>query len=391
MAVSGISDDVDKSNGHVDALHIGEVSLVVVATVYVYGSTLWLIHRSAASAIDAEVPGFWGTLPSVWDHPEPNYVVSNAIGEFWSVLTTIPVAGALLMYQGLRYSYEPAVLTVYAVTCMMYTLAFSAHLTLQPLVFSLTVTSVMSNALWTFANFSMVFHPRLNSRFLRGLVVVSAFVTLVSTVATLPYVMKANGGVWTLFTVQTPGVILATTLASVLAAYAKTAEEKITYSLVRKSGLLLSTAMATSLIECLYGFEHGILADWYGFPWLHIIIHVLEQVGIYIYGVGLAALSTTVVEPRRPGAEVRHIGWLAYVYCPLAAAAPSQSCGVSSTTPAPTNEKVAAAEGMSVQRDAAAQEMHLRGRSQPSGTAARRRVESPAPRALLGDGASAAR
>ena len=51
--------------------------------------------------------GFWGTLPSDWDHPEPNYLVSPVVGEFWSVLTTIPVAGALLLQQGIRFGYGP--------------------------------------------------------------------------------------------------------------------------------------------------------------------------------------------------------------------------------------------------------------------------------------------
>lgn len=224
-------------------------------------------------------------------------MVSPAIGEFWSVLTTIPVAGALLMYEGLRYSYGSKVLCVYALTCGMYSLAFAAHLTLQKLVFSTTVVAVMSNALLTFAEFSYIVHRILHSKALRALVVLAAEVVLVGTVATLPYALKANGGVWTLFTVQSPGVFLATCLAGGLARRAREPSERAVYRTVLAAGCLLSTAMGLSLVECLVGFEYGFLGSCWGFPWLHIAIHGLEQVGIYLFGVGAAALHTLLLFP----------------------------------------------------------------------------------------------
>merc|ERR550534_3265559 len=114
----------------------------------------------------------------------------------------------------MKYRYPWKVLRIYAVTCTMYTLAFSAHLTLQKFVFSATVTSVMSNALLTFAEFSSVVHWTLRSPWIRGAIVLVAEVMLVSTVATLPYALSANGGVWTLFVVQSPGVFLAMAIRS---------------------------------------------------------------------------------------------------------------------------------------------------------------------------------
>jgi len=257
--------------------------------------------------------GYWGTLPTAWDHPEPNYVVSGAITEFWSVLTTIPVAGALLLYESLKYGYSAQVLLIHALSCAMYTLAFVSHLTLQWMLFSVTVTAVMSNALLTFAQFSIVVHHILERWEVRELVVVAGLSLLIPTVAQLPYALKSNGGVWTLLIVQSPGVFLAAAFAAFMYSRGRTRQERSTYGLVCTSGVLLSSAMVFSLVENLIGFERGFL-DWWGFPWIHIIIHVLEQVGIYIFGVGVAALSTLLVE-KREDAEVRFLGgWLPYLH-----------------------------------------------------------------------------
>lgn len=292
-----------------------ELALTAAAVTAAYGGGLYALHCWSGARGS---PNYWGTLPSAWDHPEPNYVVSAAIGEFWSVLTTIPVAGALLAYQGLKYRYGAKVVRIYALTCAMYSLAFSAHLTLQKLVFSTTVTAVMSNALLTFAEFSGVVHRTLRSPWLRWAVVFLGEALLVATVATLPYALSANGGVWTLFVVQSPGVFLATALAAGLAWRAKGEEERTTYRTVCIAGSLLSSAMLLSLVECLIGFEYGYISSLWGFPWLHIAIHVFEQVGIYVFGVGVAALHELLLrQPARAGAEVRYVGsFVPYLYCP---------------------------------------------------------------------------
>eukprot|EP00931_Biecheleriopsis_adriatica_P046899 TRINITY_DN26989_c0_g1_i1.p1 TRINITY_DN26989_c0_g1~~TRINITY_DN26989_c0_g1_i1.p1 ORF type:complete len:443 (-),score=75.42 TRINITY_DN26989_c0_g1_i1:96-1343(-) len=285
-----------------------------------YGGLLVCLHRFAlsshAGAADEQTHGFWGTLPSAWDHPEPNYVVSGAIGEFWSVLTTIPVAGFLLLYEGMRFGYGKKVMAIYCMTCCMYSLAFASHLTLQMHLFSTTVITVMSNALLTFALFSHVVHWSLDSKLFRAAIVLVAEIALVGTVTKLPYMIE-HGGVWTLFTVQSPGVFLATFLAGAMAWRSKCQKERTTFSLVGTAGSLLSTAMVLSLVECLIGFEKGFLEEFWGFPWLHIAIHVLEQVGIYVFGVGVAALQALLLSPEEfPGAEVRRVAGLSYLYCP---------------------------------------------------------------------------
>jgi len=306
-------------------LTLCELAVPVFAVITTYCSLLVGLHlrqtwaaRAAAEGVnDTDMGNYWGTLPSAWDHPEPNYLVSEAIGEFWSVLTTIPVAGTMLLYEGLKYKYGKKVLGIYGWTCLMYSLAFSAHLTLQKLVFSTTVTSVMSNALLTFAMFSSIVHRWLKSRALRGMFVLGAEAAIIFTVAWLPYSIK-NGGVWTLFYVQSPGVFLATGIAALMLWTSKRREETMTYRTVFGSGILLSSAMILSYFECTYGFEHGILTNWWGFPWLHIAIHVFEQIGIYLYGVGTASLQELLFEEQvREGAEIRHVGFgLPYLYCP---------------------------------------------------------------------------
>lgn len=205
------------------------------------------------------------------------------------------------------------VLAVHALTCVMYTLAFVSHMTLQWMLFSVTVTSVMGNALLTFAQFSIVVHHILERWEVREFVVVAGLSILIPTVAQLPYVLKANGGVWTLLIVQSPGVFLAAGFAAFMYCRGRTRQERSTYGLVCTAGVLLSSAMVFSLLENLIGFEWGFL-DWWGFPWIHILIHVLEQVGIYIFGVGVAALSSLLVE-KREDAEVRFLGgWLPYLH-----------------------------------------------------------------------------
>ncbi|CAL1127605.1 unnamed protein product [Cladocopium goreaui] len=306
-----------------------EVLLVVLTVVTLWCSALLYLHVNVA---DKTLNGFWGTLPSAWDHPEPNYLVSHGIGEFWSVLTTIPVAGALLFYQGRRFAYGPKVMLIYGLTCCMYTLACFAHLTLQRHVFSTTVTAVMSNALLTFVMFSHVVHRALQSVLLRLLIVAVSEVLLIGTVAQLPYAIN-HGGVWTLFIVQAPGVFLATGLALMMARLSTRKEEKTTYDLVFTSGCLLSSAMVLSLVECLIGFEWGYLQNFWGFPYLHVAIHLLEQLGIYIFGVGVAALEVLLLRPKDfQNAKVSQLRWLIYFYCE-----PSKDgkCSVTAT-PSPT-------------------------------------------------------
>eukprot|EP00439_Symbiodinium_sp_Y106_P018136 s1929_g2.t1 len=334
-----------------EPLHFHEVAAVAAAVPAVWCAALLALHLSSkmppfgSASPDNQQEGFWGTLPSAWDHPEPNYLVSGVVGEFWSVLTTIPVAGALLLYLGLRFGYGAKDSSACSESDgdlrghLLYVLislhctsdASDAHLlhdcdcsdeqcwhpSFQTGHACKTI-SCRIKALLTFVMFSHVVHRALESVLLRGAIVIAAETVLVSTVATLPYRLE-HGGVWTLFIVQAPGVFLATALAGIMARTSKRAAEKATYGLVTTAGSLLSSAMVLSLVECLVGFEWGFIERMWGFPWLHIAIHMLEQdkVGIYVFGVGVAALEALLLRPDAfKGAEVRYLGWFVYLYYP---------------------------------------------------------------------------
>lgn len=65
--------------------------------------------------------------------------------------------------------------------------------------------------------------------------------------------------------------------------------------------------MCVSLVEVIYG--KTLQGKYFGIvPYLHILIHILEQVGIYLYGVGVAVIEHTLVRPVDVGRP--RIGWL---------------------------------------------------------------------------------
>ena len=62
-----------------------------------------------------------------------------------------------------------------------------------------------------------------------------------------------------------------------------------------------------------YGASHGVLRSAAGFPWMHIVIHTLEQVGIYLSGFGSACLHHVIADKSR-AAEVRYaLGFVPYL------------------------------------------------------------------------------
>jgi hypothetical protein len=290
---------------------------VAAFVVALFGGTLVAASHSSKAWPWPVLPPDPVPLVSVWDHPEPNFAVSHAVAEFWSVLTTFPVVGALLVYQAWRFSYGMDVLVVGLITCLMYTNACVAHCTLNTTLFPTTVLGVCNNALYSFGKFGHVVGGWMECVKCRRKAILAAEVFCFIAVLNLPYAIGTGGGVWTLFVVQTPPVVYAWRLAASLSSSAATEEQRKTYALAAKSGALLALAMAISLVECLVGFEHGFLTSFWGFPWLHIVIHVSEQVGIYMYGVAVAALRLTVISKDRKGAEIRYLPWgQPYVYCP---------------------------------------------------------------------------
>jgi len=92
----------------------------------------------------------------LWDHPEPNYIWSPAIAEFWSVISAIPLAGSMLIYIGFRLKYPSKVVMIYFSSFWMYNVAMHSHLTLSQGIFEVTLTSVMWTAIITFYCYAQV-------------------------------------------------------------------------------------------------------------------------------------------------------------------------------------------------------------------------------------------
>jgi hypothetical protein len=143
----------------------------------------------------------------------------------------------------------------------------------------------------------------------------SMWIAIVYMVMYLPPWFGENGGVPALLTIQTPAVISALVGAfycrRILSSSKTTTLKAFNYLSV--SGALLCMAMAVSLIEVVYGKDFQ--SKFFGIvPVFHIIIHILEQIGIYLYGVGVATIEHTIVRPPATTSAGRLRGRIEYVF-----------------------------------------------------------------------------
>jgi len=243
----------------------------------------------------------WRSEGGLWDHPEPNYKVLPFVAEFFASITAIPLAGGFLLYQAIRFSYNKPVLVLYLLDCWMYTCAFFAHMLLWPLLNSVTLTSVLTNALYTFSIYSGLAGGPLRSSTTRVVLTLVMWVAIVYMVAVLPPWFGENGGVPALLTIQTPAVISALAGAYYCARHlpgvsGKNPDAQRAFRFLSIAGVLLCSAMAVSLVEVLYGKQFQ--SKYFGIvPVFHIIIHILEQIGIYLYGVGVATIEHVILPP----------------------------------------------------------------------------------------------
>jgi hypothetical protein len=295
---------------HPRLLTLEEVMGVKLFIVAVYfglfmGGTYLAVRHFADERSSSDV---WGSVGGHWDHPEPNYVVVGSVAEFYAVATALPLAGGLLLYQGLRFDYNFRVIFLYIMDCWMYTCAFFSHMTLWPLLNCVTLTSVMSNSLYTFSHYSHLAGGPLRYKAVRYSATGLLWLGVVYMVKYLPDWFGEKGGVPALLTIQTPAVVS----AMLGAFYVSNNKHAETFSILKKSGLLLVLAMAVSLVEVLFG---QYCQDKYfgSFPFFHVVIHLLEQVGIYLYGVGVASIEHLIINPT-PGGRIERIrGLLPYL------------------------------------------------------------------------------
>jgi hypothetical protein len=243
----------------------------------------------------------WLSEDGLWDHPEPNYRVLPFVAEFFASATAVPLAGGFLLYQALRFSYNKPVLILFLFDCWMYTCAFFSHMLLWPLLNAVTLTSVLTNALYTFSIYSGLAGGPFKNPVFRVILTLLLWSSIVYMVVVLPPWFGKNGGVPALLTIQTPAVISALAGAFYCWKHAETEQARQAFKLLLISGVLLCSAMAVSLIEVIYGVRHQ--AAFFGIvPVYHMIIHILEQIGIYLYGVGVATIEHCMIRPT----EIAH-------------------------------------------------------------------------------------
>jgi hypothetical protein len=171
---------------------------------------------------------------------------------------------------------------------------------LWPLLNAVTLTSVLSNALYTFAVYAGLAGGPLRKAWVRVPLALLLWSAIVYMVAVLPPWFGENGGVPALLTIQTPAVISALAGAFYCWHQSKSAAIRQAFKLLSISGVLLCSAMGVSLIEVVYGKAHQ--ARFFGIvPVYHIVIHLLEQVGIYLYGVGVSVIEHCMLRPVEVG------------------------------------------------------------------------------------------
>ena len=279
-----------------------EASAVIAFIIAVYmGFLMCGLHTLLSSVVKLEDKArVWSSEGGLWDHPEPNYAVLPFVAEFFATATAIPLAGGFLLYQALRFSYNTPVLILYLFDCWMYTCAFFSHMLLWPLLNSITLTSVLSNALYTFSVYSGISGSFLSKWQVRVPISLMLWTIIVYLVVVLPPWFGENGGVPALLVIQTPAVICACTGAVYCYRMTQEPQCRFAFRLLTVSGFLLCSAMAVSLIEVLYGKQFQ--SFYFGkVPAFHIVIHLLEQAGIYLYGVGVAIIDHTVFRPVEVG------------------------------------------------------------------------------------------
>lgn len=295
--------------------------IVLVYTVFLMGGLDSLL-RSIVQLKDSQK--VWSSEGGLWDHPEPNYRVLPFVAEFFASITAIPLAGGFLLYQALRFSYNGPVLILFLMDCWMYTCAFFSHMLLWPLLNSVTLTSVLTNALYTFGVYSGLAGGPFKKWYWRVPLTLALWSLVVYFVVILPPWFGENGGVPALLTIQTPAVISALAGAVYCRSRTQNPTGRRAFKFLTVSGVLLCSAMAVSLVEVTYGQYYQ--ARYFGIvPVFHIIIHVLEQVGIYLYGVGVSAVEHCMVRPVAFGYPRLEYVWGCVPYYAITVREESQS------------------------------------------------------------------
>jgi len=223
---------------------------------------------------------------NLFEHPEPNYAVSPAVCEFWSVVTTVPIAGCLLVFQAFRMQlgWRVKVLSVW-IFCM-YCCACFSHATMHTLAFRVTVGLVASQGCFVFSQYSYLASLHLGNLSEPIAMVLEGMI--IAAVSLIPQQLGSRGGHLSLGVIQTPPVFL----GLLAARHIQGQHKEWVYDRLVSAGRLLLLAMGLSFVEYfLWDSSPSVLPVLGGFPLCHVTIHVVEQIGIYMYALGVAVLD----------------------------------------------------------------------------------------------------
>jgi hypothetical protein len=295
--------------------HCIETSLLIIG---VYGGALFLAHALLPLCFPDATDDYWGNSGQPFDAPEPNYHIVPWIAEFWSVVTVFPFAGVNLLRFALKYDYAPILKAMYILNISMYSCALVSHTTLYTLVNQVTCAQVISAAIYAYMAWGWIVGWPLQVTWLRVTVGLCGWLCCLGGIAVFPWVLTPVGGVYTLFVVQTPPV-LGAFLGAMAVKYnhrlqaRKPEAMRVGENVLVFAGFLLTSAMALSLVEVYYGASHGVLHSAAGFPWMHIVIHTFEQVGIYLSGFGSACLHHVIADKSRDAKVQYALGFIPYL------------------------------------------------------------------------------
>lgn len=205
----------------------------------------------------------------------------------------------ILLWIAISQGYDLVLIFLYLHITTMYIGACIAHATLIAPIFTFTVSAVIANSLQAFFWWSFL----LGGFFEKYATLISWIGLIVGLIVGIGGILilqslesfEPIGGFITLSIVQPPFVFLGLVSSAYL--YLRHPYDP-GYRFLFIGGSLLMTAMGLSAIET---YWNPIILESVGggFPLVHVLIHIIEQVGIYFYGTGAAWIHLKYVVKRQ--------------------------------------------------------------------------------------------
>lgn len=243
---------------------------------------------------------YWGTSKNVFDGSEPNNTMAPWISEFWSASSDLPYAGVHLLWLAKTYAYDWRLVLVYIIIISMYSTACIGHITMNIPICQAAIVMVISTPIITFMFWGELMGAPFKSVPVRVAVCLGGWAILVTCIYTLPFILEPLGGLFTVFVVQSPPIVASLLGAVRVDQLHGPGSEVMRKGLnsLRLSGWLLVVAMIFLLGEVHFCANKCAIQSLWGMPWMHLIIHTLQQVAVYLFGIGSACIHYTLLDPQ---------------------------------------------------------------------------------------------